>query len=372
MEFFQEKASPILDELPSEGMHSLTRRALRNAEKSAFGLRLLDKLNFQGERFYNDKLITYIDDIVFDNPVIVGAGWDKNADCVRALHHLGFGGVEIGSVLESYQYGNPKPRQWMVGSGVALNRLGFPSLGLESVDKNLKRYRSELIPIGVNIGLNKGVEPDAAPDHYASVANILLPHASWMTINVSSPNTPGLRQLQDRDKLTNILDAVISEMNKCGGQIPLFVKVAPDLTLEALDDVIALAIEKGLTGLAIANTTIRPDIKARYGAEWEHELGGLSGNDSIYRQLTTDLISHTYQLAGDKLKIMGLGGVNSWQTALEKIMAGATVIQCVTALREVGPSLAGRINRGLVDYMTNEGIQNISELVGINARHMNI
>lgn len=367
-EVYRDIISPTLDKLDSETWHTRARDALHVAESNAFTLKLLEKFADQRERFTDERLRVEIGGIELENPVMVGAGWDKAGKAVRALHALGFSGVEVGSVLALPQPGNPKPRQFMIGPGVALNRLGFNSPGVEVVAENLSRYKNSGIPIGVSLGKNKEVEPQDAPQAHAAVARRLYPDATYFVINVSSPNTPGLRALQDKGPLTDIAQAVNSTMNEMGGRKPTFVKIAPDLTNEAVNDVIKVVADNGLTGIIATNTTIRPDLKAKYGEKWKDEAGGLSGNDPEFRRMATEKVAHIYRETNGHMEIIGIGGVDSAETALEKIEAGARVVQLVTGIREVGPSLPGKISRGIVSFMEHEGINNLSEIVGSSAR----
>jgi dihydroorotate dehydrogenase len=373
---YKEIIRPILDRLDSETWHDIARESLHLAEVSPMTLKILEQFAFERTRFTDERLRVVLrgstgltpGGVEFDNPLVVGAGWDKAGRAVKALWQLGFAGVEVGSVLAHPQPGNPKPRQFMLTSDVALNWLGFNSPGMKAVAKNLDRYKGSEIPIGISIGKNKAVDVKDAPEAHAVVAKRLYDYASYFAINVSSPNTPGLKKLQDKGPLTDIAQAVNQAMDEMGVRKPLFVKVAPELTYEAINDVIEVAIDNGLTGIIAANTTEDAEIKAKYGERWRNVTGGVSGNDDDYRKMATEKISHIYREAGDRLEIIGVGGIKDTETALEKIKAGAKLLQIVTAIRGEGTTVAGRINRGLVEYMETEGIKNLSEIVGIEAR----
>ena len=205
---FKEFISPALGRLDAETWHVRVREALHFTEINPLTLKLLEQFAYSRKRFKDERLKVLLGGIEFDNPVMVGAGWDKEGRAVKALHTLGFSGVEVGSVLAYPQSGNPKPRQWMIGEGVSLNRLGFNSPGMEAVAKNLEEYKGSKIPIGVSVGKNKDIPDKAAPEMHALVAKKLYPYASYFVVNVSSPNTPGLRKLQDRGPLTDIVQAV--------------------------------------------------------------------------------------------------------------------------------------------------------------------
>ena len=364
-EIYKDIITPFLDRRDSETWHDRARNALHLAEATSFTLKLLEQFTYQRERFTDQRLRIVLGGVEFDNPLVVGAGWDKAGKSVRGLYTLGFF-VEVGSVLAYPQEGNPKPRQFVLAPGVVLNRLGFNSPGMEAVAKNLERYRESGIPIGISLGKNKDVEPKDAPEAHAVVAKRLYHDAAYFVINVSSPNTPGLRELQDKAPLTDIVQAVNGAMDEMGGRKPTFVKIAPDLTNEAVNDVIEVVAVNGLTGIIATNTTVRADLKAQYGEKWRNEAGGLSGDNEEFRRMANEKIAHIYRETGGRMEIVGIGGVKDVETALEKIRAGARVVQVVTAIRGEGTTLPGRINRGLVEWMDREGVGNISEVVGID------
>ncbi len=361
---YKEIIDPALMKLDSETWHTRAREALHIAETTTFTLKLLELFADRHQRFTDERLGVVLDTVEFDNPIVVGAGWDKAGRAVKALYTLGFSGVEVGTVVAYPQEGNPKPRQFMLAPGVTLNRLGFNSPGMEAVAHNLERYKGSGVPIGISMGKNKEGAVEDAPQAHATVAEKLYAYAAYFAINVSSPNTPGLRALQDKKPLTDIVQAVNETMDRMGGRKPLFVKIAPELSHGAVNDVIDVVLANGLTGIIATNTTVNQDIKAKYGERWRNEAGGLSGDDPDYRKMATEKVAHIYRETQGKIDIIGVGGVKDAQTALEKIKAGAKVVQVVTAIRGEGTALPGRINRGIVAYMEKEGIKNINELVG--------
>ncbi len=365
---YKQLISPILDRLDSETWHVRVRELLHLAEISPITLKILEQFAHKRKRVVSEKLKVTIGDIEFENPLIVGAGWDKVGRSVDALYTLGFAGVEVGSVLQYPQPGNDKPRQFMLSSGVVLNRLGFNSPGMNTVVNNLKKYKNSKAVIGISIGKNKDILEKDAPKAHSEVAKKLYKFASYFVINVSSPNTPGLRQLQDKKPLTEIVKAVNKEMDKQGKRKPLFVKIAPDLTNDALDDVIGVVIENNLTGIIATNTTNNPDIKAKYGEKWKHEFGGVSGDDAEFRKMVNDKISYIFKKTKGKIKIIGVGGVKDVKTALEKIMAGASAVQIVTGLRSEGTAMPGKINQGILDFVNKRKIKNIQEIVGLRSK----
>ncbi|MBI4059251.1 quinone-dependent dihydroorotate dehydrogenase [Candidatus Microgenomates bacterium] len=362
---YQEIIRPLLIRLDSETWHDYARETLHLAEKSSFTLKVLELLlAYHHRRYTHEKLHIVLGGVSFDNPLMVGAGWDKAGRAVKSLYTLGFSGVEVGSVLAFQQPGNPKPRQFIIGPGVALNHLGFNSPGVKQVAANLAKYENNGIPIGVNIGKNRNTPDRQAPAEYAVVAGVLYQYADYFVINVSSPNTPGLRRLQDREPLTDIVQAVNSKMIELGGPKPLFVKIAPDLTEEAANDVIRVVADHNLSGIVATNTTIDVRIKAKYGNKWRNREGGLSGDDPDFREMATTKISHIWRETKGQIEIIGVGGVKDAVTALEKIKSGAKVIQIVTGLVGEGPALPGKINRELVAHMNKRGIKSINDLVG--------
>lgn len=361
---FKRLISPTMDRLDSETWHERARQALHQAEASSPALALVERCADLGGRVRDDRLKVTLAGVKLENPVMVGAGWDKAGTAVRGLFSLGFSGVEVGSVLERPQPGNPKPRQFMLAPGVALNRLGFNSPGATVVARNLAAYAGTGIPIGISLGKNREVEPLDAAHAHAVVAQLLYRHAAYFAINVSSPNTPGLRQLQDRGPLTEIVQAVRATVREMGGRAPMFVKIAPDLSLEAVDDVLQVALDNGVAGIIATNTTDNPEIKGRYGEYWRMQPGGLSGDDAEYRRMSTAMVAHIRREAGDHLEIIGVGGVRDAASALEKMIAGARAVQVVTAIRGEGPSVATHINRGILRWMEKEGVGSLREIVG--------
>lgn len=359
---YKELISPILDHLPAEEIHVLVRDSLHLLESTQASLKLLEFIfAYERKRFTSERLRVNLSGILLDNPVMVAAGWDKKAVAVKALYQLGASAVEVGTILPKPQPGNPKPRQFMSMGKVALNRLGFNSPGEQVIQANLQHYKDSGIPIGVSLGKNKDTELKNAPLDHALVAYNLYDEASYFVINVSSPNTPGLRELQDKGPLTEIIEAVNEEMDHYESRKPLFVKIAPDLTLEAVDDVIDVAITHDLAGIIAANTTINSKLKATYS--WGDEMGGLSGDDKVFRRMSTRQVAHI-KTSAPQLSLVGVGGIKDGSTAWEKIAAGATAVQVMTALRGEGLSVFGKINSELIRLMDQRGVKKIADLVG--------
>ena len=357
---------PILDRLDSETWHNNVKKFMSLSESSSSTLRLLEYVANFGSRVEDRRLNVDLAGIKLENPLLVGAGWDKTGKSVKALHSIGFAGVEVGSVLSRPQLGNPKPRQFMLNPEVCLNSLGFNSPGMEAVSQNLRKYEKSNVPIGISLGINRNVEPKDAPASHAIVAEKLFNFAAYFAINVSSPNTPGLRKLQEKEELLDIILAVKKASVKDGIEKPVFVKIAPDLKFKEIDEVIDLSIDLGISGVIATNTTNNEKVKAKYGRRWSNVPGGISGNDYEFREKSTKIISHIYKNCNSKLEIIGVGGVVDTNSALEKIKAGAKVLQIVTGLRGEGLGIANKINKGLLKFIASNNLRNISEIVGVD------
>jgi dihydroorotate dehydrogenase len=290
------------------------------------------------------------------NPVGMAAGFDKNAEVPRPLAQMGFGMVEIGTVTPRPQSGNAKPRLFRImGAEGVINRMGFNNEGHDAAFARLKGQR---IPaaLGVNIGANKDSE-DFVADYVLGV-NRFADLADYLTVNISSPNTPGLRDLQQADALRKLLYAVLTVRSKSPVRVPVFLKLAPDLGEAEMDAITRVVEPTDLDGLIVSNTTIARD--AVTGLENARETGGLSGKPLF--QLSTRRLAQMRQRTA--LPIIGVGGIHSPESALQKFEAGANAIQLYTALVFGGLDLLERIKRGLVAAVRNAGKRNISELVG--------
>ncbi len=293
--------------------------------------------------------------IDFPNPLGIAAGYDKNAEVPDALLRLGFGFAEIGTVTPLAQSGNPRPRIFRLSADRAvINRLGFNNEGHERAIGRL-RGRRAIGVVGVNIGANKE-SPDRIADYEIGVRRF-AGLASYLTVNVSSPNTPGLRNLQGREMLGELLARVMAARNAAGA-IPVFLKIAPDLEDADLDDIAAELVDNSVDGLIVSNTTL-----SRAGLSGDRhrtEAGGLSGKPLFER--SNAVLARMRRRLGPAFPIIGVGGVESTETALEKIRAGADLVQLYTGMIYAGPSLPGRIVRGMDDFAASEGLKSIAEI----------
>jgi dihydroorotate dehydrogenase len=356
--FYGRAVRPILFTQDAEQAHERTMRALawvsRNeivcdAVESIFGAPILP-VNLFGLRF--------------PNPVGLAAGMDKYAAAVPAWAALGFGFSELGGVTWHAQPGNPPPRLFRaVAEEAIVNRMGFNNPGAEALAAKLAQWRASgrwpNHPIGINLGKSKVTPLEKAAEDYANSFRVLLPHADFFVVNVSSPNTPNLRKLQDKAAL----EEIIAAMMEVQSPKPILVKVAPDLSFEARDEIVELALARGLAGIVATNTTIgRPETRDETTLHVYAETGGLSGRPLCAR--STEIIRHLYRQTNGKLPIIGVGGIFDAADAWEKITAGASLIQIYTGLVYRGPGVVKEIVRGLLKRMEERGLMNLSQAVG--------
>ena len=320
------------------------------------------------EVFTHDRLRVEVAGLTFPNPVGLAAGCDKNARAVPIWPRFGFGFVEVGTITAQPQGGNPKPRVFRVPAHEALvNRLGFNSEGSEVVARRLALLRRERVlpvPLGVNIGKTKLVTGEEATlEDYQTSFRRLSRHADFVVVNVSSPNTPGLRQWQEKDKLGALLGVIMEESKLLAQKrstpcLPVWVKISPDMAEEDMADVVEVVLEKQLAGIIATNTTL-----ARDGATASVESnGGMSGKP--LRQRATEVIRFLTRCTNGKLPLIGVGGIFSAEDAYERLQAGASLVQLYTGLIYEGPFLPRRINQGLLKLMERDGVKHVSELVG--------
>jgi dihydroorotate dehydrogenase len=296
--------------------------------------------------------------LAFPNPLGMAAGFDKDAAVPDALLALGFGFAEVGSITPLPQAGNPRPRLFRLTEDRAvINRMGFNNRGAQQAAARLAG-RERYGIIGINIGANKD-SPDRVAD-YAAMTRIMAPLASYLAVNISSPNTPGLRALQDEAALTALLDAVLEARGAEGP--PVFLKVAPDLAPADIDAIARIALDKRLGALIVANTTVsRPPLRARDAGE----AGGLSG--APLRPLALQRLRDFRRATGGAIPLVGVGGIASAEDAWERIRAGASLVQLYSAMVYEGPGIARRIVRGLEALMRRDGFGSIAEAVGSEA-----
>lgn len=343
---------PFLFMLPPEEAHELTLKTLES------GMYLRDKTPA------DPRLAVTLGGLLFPNPVGIAAGFDKNARVPDAVLGLGCGFAEIGSVTPLAQSGNPKPRVFrLVANRALINRLGFNNDGHAAALARLQRRASGGI-IGINVGANKDA-PDRIADYVTGIETFNAV-ASYFMVNISSPNTTGLRKLQDPASLDLLLMRVMDArraLSAAGKPLrPVFVKIAPDVGEDEIEPICAQLVAHNVDGIAVSNTTLaRPGV---FGPT-SREGGGLSGAPLFHR--STAMLARVYQATGGKVPLIGIGGVDSPQTALAKIEAGATLVQLYTGMIYEGPSLIGRIKTHLSQTLDREGLGSLAALRGRRA-----
>jgi dihydroorotate dehydrogenase len=338
---------PLLFRLDPERAHRLTLALLRHAPRFAFGR---DPLELQTSAF----------GLEFSNPVGLAAGMDKNASAVRGWEALGFGFAEIGTITPQPQAGHPQPRIWRLPEHHALiNRMGFPSDGMVMVGARLgKIAATRQMRIGVNIGPNRDTVPERVPEDCATLVRGLAAVCGFIVVNLSSPNTPGLRDFQAPQRMRTVVEAIRRAYGEIGVVRPLLIKLAPDLETMMMAEVCAAAIELRLAGIVATNTSLD---HAELGVISRFE-GGLSGQPLKLR--TRDVIATIYRMTRGRVPIIGVGGIASAEDAYGHIRAGASLIELYTGMIYQGPGVVSRIKSGLLELLRSDGFHSISEAVG--------
>lgn len=310
----------------------------------------------------HEALQVHIAGLSFPNPLGMAAGFDKNADVPDALLGLGFGFAEIGTITPKPQSGNPRPRIFrLIEDHAVINRLGFNNQGHDAAYERLAARTQKGI-VGVNIGANK--DSTNRPADYEEGISRFSSLASYITVNISSPNTPGLRGLQDKEALGELLTTVTQARAKQAKRPPIFLKIAPDLDFSALESIAEAVLASGIEGIIVSNTTIdRHDLRDRNA----HQVGGLSGRPLFHA--STIILAQMRQLVGPDLALIGVGGVETAEHVLEKIRAGADLVQLYTGMIYEGPKMPGRIIRDLVNYVEGKGLRDISSLRDSRTKH---
>jgi dihydroorotate dehydrogenase len=340
---------PVLFALPAETAHRLTHRLLRSVQHTSVETLLRDRYTVD-----DDRLRTEAFGLEFDNPVGVAAGFDKNAELPSILTALGFGHVEVGGVTAERQPGNPRPRLFRLPEdGALVNRMGFNNEGADRIGTRLDGADLPDAPVGVNIGKSKSTPLDEAADDYRYTYERVADAGDYFVVNVSSPNTPGLRELQHRESLERILGGLVD-----AGAEPLLVKFSPDLAAPAIEEALDVVDDLDLAGVVATNTTVErpPGLRNPNRAE----RGGLSGKPIEERA------TGTIRFIAERtdVPVVGVGGVTDAAGAYRKIRAGASVVQLYTGLVYEGPSLARDINQGLLDLLERDGFDSVEDAVG--------
>lgn len=350
----------LLFRFDAERTHEFVMRRLEQASRRPKLVKALRNRYFMEDARLSQELWG----LRFPNPVGIAAGFDKNARLVNVLPHLGFGFVEVGTVTSEAQSGNPKPRLYRLPKdGALINRLGFNNDGADSVAARLARSGQHMVPVGVNIGKARRVPNGEAMADHVQTFDKLWPYGDYFVVNVSSPNTPGLRELQSRESLDEIVGALKgrnAELARLQGTKPrpLLVKVSPDLQPKELEALVEVAKAQRLDGIIATNTTTgRMGLKKDIGQD-----GGLSG--APLRERATRVIRDIHQQTEGRLPIIGVGGVFNAEQAWEKLLAGASLLQLYTGFIYGGPATASRINEGLVELMEQNKVEHLADIVG--------
>lgn len=361
--FYKSLIRPVLFRKDPEQSHDAVLRMLARNEWLYGTLEEFFKIE-------DERLEVKIGPLAFANPVGLAGGFDKNALAPKMISAFGFGFMEIGAITAQAQPGNPKPRLYRLPEDAALiNRLGFNNEGAEAIAIRLDCLRARggrpKIPLGMNIGRTKIVETKDAVADFLSCFDALFPHGDFFTVNVSSPNTPNLRELQDKNLLSELLSALQEKNTQLAKQAkidpkPVFVKIAPDMEFDQVDEIIEVVDQEKLTGIVATNATAfkREGLKSANG----REPGGLSGRPIT--AMVTHFISHIYRNTRGRLPVIGVGGIFNAQDAYEKIKAGANAVQIYTGWIYEGPGAVKRINKGLLRLLERDGLKHISDAVG--------
>lgn len=338
---------PLLFKFDPENVHYFVTRNLKRFNKAPGGTAISKAIWASDDK----RLEREVFGLKFKNPVGLAAGFDKNAELIAEMGNLGFGFIEVGTVTPLPQPGNDKPRMFRLPADEALiNRMGFNNLGVDVAAERIAAYRKSLKPgetaliIGGNIGKNKVTPNEDAVSDYIKCFDRLFDVVDYFVVNVSSPNTPGLRALQEKEPLMHILNTLQQRNSKDGISRPILLKIAPDLIDSQLDDIADIVKQTGIAGIIATNTTISRD-----GLVSPHkgETGGLSGKPLTKR--STEVISYLHKVSGGSFPIIGVGGIHSAEDALEKIAAGAVLVQLYTGFIYEGPGLIKRILTRLKD-----------------------
>lgn len=357
---FYKLLRPILYQQDPENIHHRVLTAI----KSFACMPGFQTMVRQVYRFEHPALATQVWGRRFVNPIGVAAGFDKDGLIYNPLLALGFGYVEIGTVTPEPQPGNPKPRIFrLVEDQAVINRLGFNNQGLQALETRLKKQKAQGI-LGINVGKNKVTALDKAVDDYVKGIQVVYPYADYLTVNISSPNTEGLRDLQSAESLEWLLTRVLETREHLkvehGRSVPLLVKIAPDLNDQQLQDIVLLSRKFAIDGLIATNTTLaREGLSNRQLAQ---ETGGLSGKPLM--ALSTRILSDLYRELKGSIPLIGVGGVSSGEDAYRKIRAGANLVQLYTGFIYRGPASVKLIKKELVQCLKRDGYKTVTEAVG--------
>jgi dihydroorotate dehydrogenase len=333
---------------------------MKNNLRLAFSIPKMSSILSKITTYHSDRLKQTINNIEFANPVGLGAGFDKTGELYPYLQYMGFGFIEIGTITGEEQPGNPKPRIFRYPKDEALiNRMGFNNPGSLKTLSTIKDQK-RIIPRGINAGKTKIVEQSMAPSDYYKTLSTLCPFFDYAVINISSPNTPGLRDLQTKDNFIQLVKG-IQEAGLHNQSIPIYVKLAPDLNDSDILELLDCVLELKLSGVILTNTTIDKSVIKKYPLD-QLETGGISGKP--VKERSTAIIRLAYRKLQGRIPIIGVGGIDSGESALEKIRAGANLVQIYTGYVYQGPMLPYIINQYIDNYLRKNKISSIAEIIG--------
>ena len=347
LEKLYKKIFPILNFVPPELAHNLAIKFFSNFKK---------KIK-PDDPILNVKVCN----LKFTNPIGLAAGFDKNGEAYEGLMRLGFGFVEIGTVTVNPQYGNKKPRIFrLLEDKAIINRLGFNNIGAEKILQRIEKYDSENGPglLGVNLG--KNLDSEEPVEDYIKLLKIFNNKANYITLNVSSPNTPGLRKLEQKDNLDKLVKKISLFKRKNSVNIPVFLKIDPDLSKEQLGDIADIVLSSTIDGVIISNTSIHRsnELISRHA----NEKGGISGLP--IKKISNRLLKDFYILTNGKIPLIGVGGISSGKDAYERILNGASLIQFYTSLIYKGPSIVSNIKKELIYFLKKDNHNSINQAIG--------
>lgn len=350
---------PLLFKFDPEKAHGMTIDALKLAQKRAFLLPVMHKL-FN----YEDPSLTQtIKGITFNNPIGLAAGFDKSCEVPKALENVGFGALELGGITPKPQDGNPKPRMYrLVEDNALINRMGFNNIGMNRALWNLRRH-SYTIPVGLNVGVNKTTPYNDRYQDYIKVIDTFKADVSFFTVNISSPNTENLQSFHDKDEFSMLCKALKDFKAHTEVNVPIFLKLTSDLELDGFKTILP-AITETFDGMILANTTRQRDGLTSAN---KVEDGGLSGRPLFKRNL--ELVKWAYQQTKGEFLIIGTGGIFSAKDAIQMMRNGASLVQIYSSLVIEGPGLTKKINKDIAAYLKQHQYNNVSEIIGLDAKY---
>lgn len=349
-----------LFQMDPETAHNRTVQALKCMQSIPW----LKKLIASRMIVEDSRLASEVWGLTFPNPIGLAAGFDKDAEVYPGLAALGFGFVEVGTLTPRPQNGNPLPRIFRLpGDEAIINRMGFNNHGVASAKQMFEKLEQPSIPIGINLGKNKDTPNEKAAEDYILGLSELYPYGDYFVINVSSPNTKGLRDLQHVEALEQLLTRILHQRDQSAQnhqqKKPMLLKIALDLEPQAAGDIVSAAMEAGIDGIIATNTTLS---REGLSSEHRHETGGLSGKP--LREQSTRFIRHLYSITRGKIPLIGVGGIFSGKDAMEKFKAGANLVQVYTGMIYRGPAIVRKMNQELLEWMEKEKVNHFQEWIG--------